>query len=71
MAALIGLVIYFFKHLATVTTASEIRLAAIVSEQARTVTALAAVLTANSELLGGIKTLLMLVEEDVKHGRAK
>ena len=80
LAVLTSMVVYFIKHLgilaeefekrmAAVTCETEDRLERVLTQQNETIKALTVVLQANNELIGSIKTLLILVEGDLKNGR--
>ena len=78
LAVVVGLVVYFLKHLSELRQDSEQRIVMImesherrmrevVDREADVVKSFGVLITANNEALGSIRTLLMLVEGDLKH----
>lgn len=66
LAVLVGLVVYFLKHIATESQKSEERLKLVNDEKDATIKSLQETLTSNNTVLGSIAVLFTLVEKDMK-----
>jgi hypothetical protein len=71
LAVLIGLVVYFLKHLSSESQKSEERLKAVVTSQSETIRSLETVLAANNAALANAVLLLTMLDSDLKNAVRK